>query len=258
MNPAAVQSSATVGQCPASIDAGIYERYAQTRPHRIVPRCAGDLLRGRESTFRKRFAPLLPKARDARILDVGCGYGEFLYFLQRAGYRDTCGVDLDSAHINVACDLGVGRVHRADAREFLRSSHEYDSISAIDVLEHFPKHEVIDLVECARRALKPGGRFLCQVPNLAAFYAPLFHMDFTHQTPFTASSLKQVLELAGFVNVRVFPMGPVAHGLRSTVRCLLWNAITTMLGAIQTIEGGPRGELGCIFTAAVGAVAERA
>jgi SAM-dependent methyltransferase len=252
MNPASVHISETAGI------ARIYERYARTRPHHPQPLCAADLLRGREPTFRKRFTPLLPKAKGARILDVGCGYGEFLYFLQRAGYRHSCGIDLDSEHINIARGLGVRRVHHADAREFLRSPHEYDFISAIDVLEHFPRHEVIDLLECARRALKPGGRFLCQVPNLAAFYAPLFYMDFTHQTPFTASSLKQVLELAGFVNLRVFPMGPVAHGLRSAARSLLWKGVTSVLSAIQTIEGGPRGELGSIFTAAVGAIGERA
>jgi 2-polyprenyl-3-methyl-5-hydroxy-6-metoxy-1,4-benzoquinol methylase len=257
MKPAAVQITETGGERSPRNYGGIYERYAETRPHHPAPHSAADLLRGRGPTFQKRFAPLLPKARDARILDVGCGYGEFLYFLQRAGYSDTCGIDLDSAHVKIASDLGVGQVHRADAREFLRSSPGYDFISAIDVLEHFPKHEVIDLVECARHALKPGGRFLCQVPNVAAFFAPLFYMDFTHQTPFTASSLKQVLELAGLVKVRVFPMGPVVHGLGSAVRCLLWKSVTTMLGAIQTIEGGPRDELSSIFTAAIGAIAER-
>jgi len=257
MKPAAVQTTETAGKRPAGVDAGVYERYAQSRPHHPTPRCVPDLLRGREAAYRKRFAPLLPKAQDARILDVGCGYGEFLYFLQRAGYRNTCGIDLDSEHIAVARDLGVGQVHRADAREFLRSGRGYDFISALDVLEHFPRHEVIDLVDCARRALKPGGRFLCQVPNLAAFYTSLFYMDFTHQTPFTASSLKQVLELGGFVKIRAFPMGPVAHGLRSAVRCFLWKSITSVLGAIQTIEGGPRDELTSIFTAAVAAIAER-
>jgi len=235
----------------------IYQNYARTRPHHPAPRSAEDLLTGPGPTFRKRFAPLLPQARDARIADLGCGYGEFLYFLQQAGYRDTCGVDLDPAHVDAARSLGVRNVHRADARQFLRSAGDYDFISALDVVEHFPKPEALDFLELVRGALKPGGQFLCQVPNLAAFHTPLFFMDFTHQTPFTAPSLKQALEMAGFVNVRAFGLGPAAHGLRSAVRCLLWKSVTAVFRAIQTIEGGPRDELSSIFTAAIAAIAER-
>lgn len=235
----------------------IYQNYARSRPHHPTPCSAADLLRGPGPTFRKRFAPLLPRAKDARIADLGCGYGEFLYFLQQAGYGNTCGVDLDPAHVDAAGALGVRNVSRADAREFLRSACDFDFISALDVLEHFPKNEVVDFLALARDALKPGGRFLCQVPNLAAFYAPLFFMDFTHQTPFTAPSLKQALELAGLVNVRVFGLGPVPHGLRSTARWLLWKGMSATVRAMQTIEGGPRDDLSSIFTAAIAAVAER-
>jgi SAM-dependent methyltransferase len=236
---------------------GVYQNYARTRPHHPAPRSAADLLAGPGPTFRKRFAPLLPRARDARIADLGCGYGEFLYFLQQSGYRDACGVDLDPAHVDAAQALGVRNVGHADAREFLRSARDYDFISTLDVLEHFPKPEVVDFLALVRHALKPGGRFLCQVPNLAAFYAPLFFMDFTHQTPFTAPSLKQALELAGFTNVRVFGLGPVPHGLRSTARCLLWKGMTAAFRTIQTIEGGPRDALSSIFTASIAAIAER-
>lgn len=235
----------------------VYRSYARTRPHHPAPRSAAELLRGPGPTFRKRFAPLLPRAKDARIADLGCGYGEFLYFLQQEGYRNTCGIDLDRAHVDASQSLGVRNVRCGDAREFLRSACDYDVISALDVVEHFPKAEVLDFFELVRGALRPGGRFLCQVPNLAGFHTPLFFMDFTHQTPFTGPSLKQALEIAGFVKVRVFGLGPVAHGLRSAARCLLWRGISATLRATQTIEGGPRDSLSSIFTASIAAIAER-
>lgn len=249
--------AARMPDVPSGFGADVYARYARSRPHHPAPCCAADLLKGAEPTLRRRFAPLLPQSKSARILDLGCGYGEFLYFLQREGYSNAGGIDLDPAQVDAARTLGIRNVLRADARDFLQAACDYDLVSAIDVLEHFPKHEVLGLLESVCRALRPGGRFLCQVPNLAAFYAPLFFMDFTHQTPFTATSLKQALELAGFANVRVFAMGPVAHGLRSAVRCLLWNGITSALRFIQTVEGGPRDELSSIFTAAIGASGER-
>jgi SAM-dependent methyltransferase len=250
-------ASAGAAAVSAGILDGLYERYGETRPHHPVPRRAADLLAGREAAFRKRFAPLLPAARSAKILDLGCGYGEFLYFLQQAGYSRACGVDLDAGQVRTAQRLGVRNVLHADARHYLAAARDFDFISALDVLEHFAKSQVVDILASIHKALAPGGRFLCQVPNLAAFYTPLFFMDFTHQTPFTASSLKQALEMAGFANVRVYAMGPVAHGVRSAVRCVLWKGMAAGLRAIQTIEGGPRHRTGSIFTAVIAASGDR-
>src|SRR5207302_9375481 len=114
--------------------------------------------------------------------------------------------------------------------------HELDCISAIDVLDPIPKSEVPEFLDLVRAALRPRGRFLCQVPNLAASYDPLFYMDFSHETPFTPSSLKQLLEITDFANVQVFPMGPVVHGAKSAVRYVIWNAISAVLRFVQTVE----------------------
>ena len=234
-----------------------FARYSAARPNHPAPACPADLLAGREPTFHRRLAPLLPPARDARLLDLGCGYGEFLYYLQRQGYAQTRGIDLDPAQVEVARRLGVRNVQRAEARAFLAANGDFDCIAALDVLEHFPQDDVLPLLKLVRRALRPGGRLLCQVPNLAAFHTPLFFMDFTHRTPFTAPSLKQALEMAGFANVRVYPMGPVAHGLASALRALLWKGVSAALRAIQTIEGGPRDGLCSIFTSALCATADK-
>ena len=236
----------------------MYERYAEVRPHHPVPTTPDDLVRGRSAVFRKLFATLLPARKDAAILDVGCGYGEFVHFLQSQGFTDVTGIDLNETQVRSGRSLGVSNLRCAEAREFLASSPDcFDFISALDVLEHVPKPETLELLDLVCRALKPGGRFLCQVPNLAAFYAPLFYMDFSHETPYTASSLKQVLELANFARVRVYPMGPVAHGFRSGARVVLWRALSAGLRLLQTIEGGPSDPLGSIFTAAIFAVAEK-
>ena len=51
---------------------------------------------------------------------------------------------------------------------------EFDLISALDVSEHVPKPRVVEFLTLALGALRSGGTLLCQVPNLAAFYSPLF------------------------------------------------------------------------------------
>jgi SAM-dependent methyltransferase len=237
----------------------IYSRYADTRPNHGVPTQPAELLSGREPVFRKLYLPLLPNDRNARILDLGCGYGEFVYFLQRKGYTNAKGIDLNHRQLEVGRSLGVWNIECVEATALLKVCRGgFDFISAIDVLEHVPKNQLLEFLEQVYAALLPGGRFLCQVPNLAAFYTPLFYMDFSHETPFTASSLKQALELASFVNVRVLPIGPVVHGVKSAVRFVLWKGVTACLRLIQTIEGGPHDALCSIYTAAVLAVADKA
>jgi 2-polyprenyl-3-methyl-5-hydroxy-6-metoxy-1,4-benzoquinol methylase len=236
----------------------IYEGYGSTRPNYQAATQSADLFSLRVPTFRKHYLSLLPIEKDARILDLGCGCGEFLYFLQRHGYRNSSGVDLSDRQIDVGRSLGVQNLRRGEIGAVVAgASEEFDFISAIDVLEHVPKNEVVALLERIYLALRSDGRFVCQVPNLAAFYSPLFYMDFSHETPFTAPSLKQVLQLAGFGAIRVLPMGPVVHGAKSALRSILWNGITACLRFIQTIEGGPSDALCSIYSAAILAVADK-
>ncbi len=189
---------------------------------------------------------------------MGSGYGEFLYFLQRQGYDKAAGVELDPKQVEIGRSLGVRNLTCGDARQLLQESlGQLDFISAIDVLEHFPKEKALELLNLIYAALRPGGRFLCQVPNAATFYLPLFYMDFTHETPFAPSSLKQALEMAGFVNVRVSGMGPVVHGVKSAVRFVLWKLIEACLRFVQTVEAGPGDDLRRIFTATIFAVADK-
>jgi SAM-dependent methyltransferase len=235
-----------------------FERYAELRPGRRVFSTPADLLAGVEPVFRKLFTPYLPANKDARILDLGSGYGEFLYFLQRQGYETAAGIDLDPKQVEIARSLGVRSLTCGDARQLLReSSGQLDFISAIDVVEHFPKVEAFELLNLVYAALRPGGRFLCRVPNAAAFYLPFFYMDFTHETPFAPSSLKQALEMAGFANVRVWGIGPVVHGVKSAVRFALWKLIEACLRFVQTVEAGPGDDLRRIFTTTIFAVADK-
>ena len=236
----------------------LYERYAETRPNAHSPSTLHELITGREPVFNRLFAPRLPRDKSAAILDVGCGYGAFLYSLEQAGYCNTEGIDLDPHHIEVARRLGIHNVRCGNATDLLRDCREqFDCIVAIDLLEHIPKAEVFDFLELVRQAMRPGGRFLCQVPNVAAFYTPLFFMDFTHETPFTAPSLKQVLHVADLVNVEILPIGPIGHGVKSSVRSVLWKLLSGGLRLVQTIEGGPRDPLDSIYTAAILGVGDK-
>jgi 2-polyprenyl-3-methyl-5-hydroxy-6-metoxy-1,4-benzoquinol methylase len=236
----------------------VHHCYSECRPNYAPPSSQEALLAGRVPLFRRRYLPLLPIDREAAILDIGCGCGEFLYFLQREGFQNARGVDLDSRQVLQGQSLGVRNLEAGRAEDVLQHSVEsFDSIVAIDVLEHMPKESVIEVLRLVRQALRTGGKLVCQVPNLAAFYQPLFYMDFTHETPFTASSLKQALQMAELSNVHVYPAGPLAHGLKSGLRAVLWRALSLGIRCVAAVEGGPQDRLNSIYTAAIIAVAEK-
>ena len=49
----------------------------------------------------------LPDDRDGKILDIGCGSGQFLYFLRKKGYTQAKGVDVDKTQVEIAKALGL-------------------------------------------------------------------------------------------------------------------------------------------------------
>ena len=107
-----------------------------------------EKLRIDERLFRKEVVALIDKPKDARILDMGCGYGSLVYTLLKAGYKNTIGIDLSEEQIKVAKQLGIQEVMLGDLRDHLGANKEtYDIITGMDIIEHFDKDEVIELLD---------------------------------------------------------------------------------------------------------------
>jgi len=157
------------------------------------------------SGFAGWYYDCLPSDREARILDIGCGDGKFLFFLKRNGYARPEGLELsaglaDIAHRRVGCP-----VHLVDDTvDFLKAHRgRYETITMNDVLEHIPKEDIIHFLSVAREALVPGGNLVVNVPQVSGFTSLYCrYVDFTHQIIFSEMSLRQVLLLAGFEHIR--------------------------------------------------------
>ena len=75
------------------------------------------------------------------------------------------GVDRCEALVQEAQAKGL-KVTRQEVLPFLLSHQgEFGAVLAFDLLEHLPREEQIPVVEAVREALRPGGVFLCTVPN---------------------------------------------------------------------------------------------
>jgi len=144
--------------------------------------------------------PYLPPRKDASLLDIGCGMGFTLLAYADAGYGRCTGIDISAEQVAAARTQGLHVEHVEDSTEFLRSRPAaYDFVSAFDVLEHVPAEQLLPLVRAVHASLKPGGVFVCVVPNANCDVGMRWrYIDWTHRTSFTEHSLEFVLRSGGF------------------------------------------------------------
>ena len=50
--------------------------------------------------FDLNYGNFMPRQKEARILDVGCGTGHFLYYLAKKGYDNYLGIDLSPQQVD--------------------------------------------------------------------------------------------------------------------------------------------------------------
>ncbi len=129
------------------------------------------------------------------MLDVGCGKGVFLRFLEMQGYKRIEGIDLSSSQISDAKKYVACPAHVADVESWLAKRQGiYKRIFLNDVLEHLNRQEVMAFLRELAGGSAQEGRLLISVPQAAGISSSYArHMDFTHYRLFTATSLHQVL-----------------------------------------------------------------
>jgi len=200
----------------------------------VTPRPAEDALRDLYAEYHSRHggdeaswamlmrdvfresAGILDAARNGkgpgRLLDVGCGFGDFVAEMQKRGWRAE-GLDPSPGAVGVAA--GKGLPVRLGTLEGLDpAAGQYDAATMFYVLEHLP-----DPMEALRKAydlLSPGGTLLVRVPHttpivriLAPFGigASLYDAPY-HLYDYSPSIMNKMLTKAGFVEARTFPGRP--------------------------------------------------
>lgn len=175
--------------------------------------------------FRRHFSPHVPTNKQAKILEIGCGYGRYVKGLQDEGYTQVQGVDISEEQIKYAQEqLGLDSVQRADALTYLEERNEkYDCVLIIDVLEHLEVDYSIALLRKVREALNPGGKVIIQVPNGLSPLSPNFHNDITHKRAYSYKSIGQTFLLSGFKKFASYEAGPFIYSFKSAIHYVVWN-----------------------------------
>lgn len=185
-----------------------------------------DVKKWRTHSYEELYGRFLPKNKNAKILDIGSGMGHFLYFLTKKGYRNILGVDISKEAVNFCKNNVTKKVKLISSlQSFLKKrKNYYDLVVLNDVIEHFKKDEIIEILELIYGSLKNNGRIFVKTFNAAAltgFYGR--YQDFTHEVSFTETSLPQVLQIAGFQKYVIF--GRQGNWLKTKLHFLLMKLI---------------------------------
>jgi SAM-dependent methyltransferase len=161
-----------------------------------------------------------------RVLDVGCGPGDFLVTARDQGYA-VAGLETDANARARACARDLD-VHGSALEQFsCQNRAAFDTACAFHVLEHVsdPLSFVRHLADCVR----PGGRVVVSVPNAERTWrAEREPLEFPphHVTRWTMASLRALATHAG-MRVETMTCEPCAH---NTARHALEKSIHARIG----------------------------
>lgn len=145
--------------------------------------------------------PHLP-INTSSILDIGCGFGQFLGAMKEMGYADLNGIDINEEALSVCKEKGL-KVDKIDDIRTYNPGRKFDFILMNHVLEHLEKNSIIDTLRYIREnLLATRGSFVLMVPNAQSPTGTYWrYEDFTHHLLFTAGSCQYVLKAAGFTSI---------------------------------------------------------
>lgn len=148
-----------------------------------------------------------------RLLDVGCGNGDFLRLARDLGWR-VSGVDFDPRAVEASrkdgLDVLLGGIEIAH-----HQSKRFDVITLSHVLEHV--HDPRHLLMRCRALLKPTGLLWIDTPNIGAQGYQLFGAFWRglevprHLVLFSRDTLEQLLLELKFQNVEDAPYRPLCR-----------------------------------------------
>ena len=137
----------------------------------------------------------------ATVLDLGCGYGEWINRLKLPGRH---AMDLN-ADARARLAPGV-RFHEQDCTApWPVPAASLDAVVTSNFFEHLPDKDALRAtLRQARLALRPGGRLIAMGPNIR-YLAGSYWDFFDHHVALTETSLAEVLRLEGFDVLQATP-----------------------------------------------------
>lgn len=153
----------------------------------------------------------LPWLGQGRLLDFGCGGGEFLLRMRDQGWKVTALDQSEKVIRDLRDEFGIpgfaGTLPHPDLKP-----GSFDVITMWASLEHV--HQPLQILRDAYELLAPGGRLYLQVHNMNCWNFGVFGKNWypldlpRHLTHFRPATMRQMLETAGY---RVKSIRQISH-----------------------------------------------
>ena len=149
------------------------------------------------SKFARHLIDRFSIAKQASLIELGCGRGDFLLEFQQAGLQ-CYGIDRDEQSISLLANLIDVRKADISVDALPFDDNTFDVVYHKSLIEHLytPDH----LMAESYRILKPGGRVIILTPDWIS-QMKTFYEDFTHSRPYDCSAINDLLEIYNFKDI---------------------------------------------------------
>jgi len=162
--------------------------------------------RGYEEDIKKQQEIYLPYFKnEGKVLDLGCGRGEFMELLEENG-REVVGVDINKQMLEICREKGLN-CYEGDILEKM-ANFEDNSLSGIfssQVIEHLSPDYLIRMIELAYFKLAPSCYIVLETINPTSVFSlvQIYFLDLSHHKPIHPQMIKFLLENTGFEEVEI-------------------------------------------------------
>ncbi|MFH1201757.1 MAG: class I SAM-dependent methyltransferase [Candidatus Omnitrophota bacterium] len=168
----------------------------------------------RRKMWKRRLKKIQPFKNTGRLLDVGCGTGQFLNEAKNNGWR-VWGTEVSEYALNYAKDEFCIEVFKGKLENANFPENFFDVVTFWHVLEH-TTDPLGNLIE-ARRILRRSGIMVIAVPNVKNYIYKIAYMIVKLRRPriftslndreihlyhFSTDTLKKMLEKAGLIPIK--------------------------------------------------------
>lgn len=178
----------------------------------------------------------LVDVRPGKLLEVGCGSGQFLDRMRRAGWKVE-GVEIDSHAAEYARKKYGVPVHVGSLESVQYPDNTFDAVTMNHVIEHV--YDPVALLQECRRVLKPGGRMVIVTPNIRGYGHRRFRQYWRGLEPprhlylFLPEALRMVAERAGFYWASVWTTPANAH-------VMMYSSLDIETSGRHDMQGRPK------------------
>lgn len=156
-----------------------------------------------------------------KLLEPGVGLGDHLRILKKKGFA-VFGLDVSPMSLSESPDLSIKIVDES-TKIWPYEDESMDIIYSKSFIEHLADPGIF--LSESLRVLRSGGKIITLTPDWES-NVKKFYDDYTHKSPYTTVSLKNILLSYGFTHVDVFKF----RQLPFTWKSPFLNSISALIG----------------------------